>query len=162
MSDSPFLIINIVAKKPATFIIDRQRLCSQARYFARAFGGGFLEARTARVTINYLLSDHFAIFAQWIATNQLDTIYFNAEPANKWSIEILIRLYIMVDRFDTPEFRGTITDKITEMCFSNSDFEVSPQPTIDLVLDNIPGRFRCGRSMHVATIRRGHCLYPRS
>lgn len=86
-----------------TYIFARDRLCTKARFFAMAFGGPFSEATTGTITFNDVLPKDFDSFAHWITTDHLLPL----------SLEDMIRLYVLADRFDSRPLRNLITNSLT-------------------------------------------------
>ncbi|KAG9511699.1 hypothetical protein KCV07_g9986, partial [Aureobasidium melanogenum] len=55
-----------------TFRFHKELLCSLSPFFQKAFQGSFLEARTGIMHISDMSAEHFGIFADWVATGQLE------------------------------------------------------------------------------------------
>ncbi|KAG9843313.1 hypothetical protein KCU98_g7862, partial [Aureobasidium melanogenum] len=77
--------------------------------------------------ISDISAEHFGIFANWVATGQLEA----------QSLDLMLELYIMADMLDVPAFRAAITDNLTSDCFK-PDFDVPDVSLITYMMQNIP------------------------
>jgi hypothetical protein len=110
-----------------TFIFARGRLCAKARYFAKAFDGHFIEARTGIVVLDDISVEDFRHFGDWISTGRLSIL----------PLDRMVRLYALGDRFDAQDLRIAITDRLALECFRFG----APLPSssvLQYVAENIP------------------------
>ncbi|THW07216.1 hypothetical protein D6D24_09679 [Aureobasidium pullulans] len=109
------VVIRVHEVTSTTFIVSRQRLCRVSKFFDKAFSGSFLESHTGTLDLYE------------VTTGQLPGL----------SLQHMVQLYILGDKYDTPELRQHITDSLTNYCFGPK-FVVPTSETIDLLLRNIP------------------------
>jgi hypothetical protein len=113
-----------------TFIFARDRLCSKAQYFARAFGSPFIEAQTGTIVFDDISIEDFRHFGDWILTGRSSLL----------PLDDMVHLYVLVDSFDAKELRITITDTLAVDCFKWS-FVVPSTSLITFMHDNVPSSY---------------------
>ncbi|KEQ70286.1 hypothetical protein M436DRAFT_84874 [Aureobasidium namibiae CBS 147.97] len=109
------------------FELPREELCSLSPFFKTAFEGRFLEAQTGIMDMEDVSVELFGDFARWIATDQLQ----------HHTLEDLVNLYVLADKFDIRVLREAITDELTTECFK-PDFDVPDWKVIWFMMENIP------------------------
>ncbi|THX88639.1 hypothetical protein D6D05_01627 [Aureobasidium pullulans] len=121
------VVVRVHGVTSTTFIVSRQRLCRVSKFFNKAFSGSFLESHTGTLDLYEVSTYYFGLFLEWVTTGQLPAL----------SLQHMVQLYILGDKYDAPEFRQYITDSLTNYCFGPR-FVVPTSETIDLLLRNVP------------------------
>ncbi|TIA16010.1 hypothetical protein D6C81_06124 [Aureobasidium pullulans] len=121
------VVVRVHGVTSTTFIVSRQRLCRVSKFFNKAFSGSFLESHTGTLDLYEVSTYYFGLFLEWVTTGQLPVL----------SLQHMVQLYVLGDKYDTPELRQHITDSLTNYCFGPK-FVVPTSETIDLLLRNIP------------------------
>jgi hypothetical protein len=121
------VVVRVHEVTSTTFVVSRQRLCRVSKFFDKAFSGSFLECHTGTLDLYEVSTYYFGLFLEWVTTGQLPAL----------SLQHMVQLYILDDKYDAPEFRQYITDSLTNYCFGPR-FVVPTTETIDLLLRNVP------------------------
>ncbi|CAD0023680.1 unnamed protein product, partial [Aureobasidium pullulans] len=101
------VVVRVHEVTSTTFIVSRQRLCRVSKFFDKAFSGSFLESHTGTLDLYEVPTYYFGLFLEWVTTGQLPAL----------SLQHMVQLYILGDKYDTPELRQHITDSLTNYCF---------------------------------------------
>jgi len=110
-----------------TFIFACSRLCTKACYFAKAFGGPYIEAQSRMVILDDIPIEEFRHFSNFILTGHVPLL----------PLETMVRLYALADRFDSQSLRYAITARLAPECFWPS-FAIPSASLLAFLDDNIP------------------------
>lgn len=127
-------ITALVGPQEHKFVIHRDPVCAKSKMFAKSFLGSFQEAETGIIRLEDIPVCLFRIFVSWLYDRRLQ--YARSDPlvsANDefamvvspktnadeqqpetWPFFILVRLFLLGDRFDAWEFRTAAIDAMIQ------------------------------------------------